>query len=59
MKRFIIGFIVGIGIMYWYLRNGEAVEMQARRWFEGSASRYRDDKQHEAAREILGGSEQH
>ena len=57
MKRFLIGFIIGIGLMYWYLQNGEMIEAEARRWFEGSASGYRDDKQHQAAKEVLEGSE--
>jgi len=59
MKRFAIGFIIGVGLMYWLLQNGEAVEAETRRWFQGSASRYRDDKQHQAAKELLGGSEHH
>jgi hypothetical protein len=59
MKRFLIGFIVGIGLMYWYLQNGEAVESGTRHWFQDSASKYRDDQQHRAAREALGESEKH
>lgn len=54
MKRFLIGFLVGIGLMYWYLYYGEAVQTEGRRWFEGSASRYRGDRQHDAASEALG-----
>ncbi len=57
MKRFVIGFIVGIGLMYWYLYHGGAVESGTTKWFEDSASRYRDDKAHKAAKEALGESE--
>ncbi|MBZ5652964.1 MAG: hypothetical protein LAO18_21050 [Acidobacteriia bacterium] len=57
MKRFVIGFILGIGIMYWCLNHGDALESTTRRWFQGTASNYRDDKQHKAARDALGESE--
>jgi hypothetical protein len=55
MKRFIVGFVVGVGLMYWYLHYGDALEANTRRWFEGAASNYRDDKQHDAAREVFDG----
>jgi hypothetical protein len=54
MKRFLIGFLVGLGLMYWYLHYGDAVQTETRRWFEGSASKYRGDKHHDAATEALG-----
>lgn len=54
MKRFLIGFVIGVGVMYWYLHNADLVERETRRWFEKSASQYRDDKQHKAASEVLG-----
>jgi hypothetical protein len=54
MKRFVIGFLVGMGLMYMYLHHGAAVQTEVRRWFEGSASKYRDDKVHGAARDALG-----
>lgn len=57
MKRFVIGFILGVGAMYWYLHNADIVATQGRHWFERSASEYRDDKQHKAAREVLGEGE--
>jgi hypothetical protein len=53
MKRFVIGFVVGVGVMYWYLHYGDAFQSNTRHWFEGAASNYRDDKQHDAAREVL------
>ena len=58
MKRFMVGFIIGVGLMYWYLNHGEAVQEFTRGWFEGAASKYRDDKAHSAARDALGESEQ-
>lgn len=57
MKRFLIGFVIGVGLMYWYLQNGTDVESQTRTWFQDSASKYRDDQQHRAAREALGEGE--
>jgi hypothetical protein len=57
MKRFVIGFLVGIGLMYLYLHHGDAVQTEVRRWFQGSASKYRGDAEHEAAREALGEGE--
>jgi hypothetical protein len=57
MKRFMIGFIVGVGLMYWYLNHGEALEAVTRGWFEDAASNYRHDTQHKAARDVLGEGE--
>ncbi len=54
MKRFAIGFLVGIGLMHLYLTHGDAVQTEVNRWFQGSASKYRGDAEHEAAREALG-----
>ncbi len=57
MKRFVIGFIVGVGLMYYYLNYASTVETGAHDWFDSAASHYRDDSQHQAAREALGESE--
>jgi hypothetical protein len=57
MKRFVIGFAVGVGLMYYYLHYKQIVLMDGTSWFKGAASKYRDDKQHEAARDVLGESE--
>jgi hypothetical protein len=57
MKRFVIGFLVGVGLMYLYLYEGDTVQTEVGRWFQGSASRYRGDAEHKAAREALGESE--
>ena len=57
MKRFVIGFVVGVGLMYYYLHYNEVMRSGASSWFNGAASKYRDDKQHKAARDVLGESE--
>ncbi|HVO27530.1 MAG TPA: hypothetical protein VMW56_28285 [Candidatus Margulisiibacteriota bacterium] len=57
MKRFVIGFVIGVGLMYYYLHYGERVEAGAFSWFQGSASNYRGDAHHQAAREALGETE--
>lgn len=54
MKRFVIGFVIGVGLMYYYLHYGEIVASDTAGWFKSSASKYRDDKVHRAAREALG-----
>ena len=58
MKRFVIGFVIGVGVMYWYLHHSESLQADTWSWFNGAAKNYRDDKQHKAAREALGESEQ-
>ncbi len=57
MKRFVIGFVIGVGLMYWYLTHGESLQSLTEGWFRGAASNYRDDKQHKAAQDVLGESE--
>jgi hypothetical protein len=59
MKRFVIGFVIGVGLMYYYLHYGERAQSDAFSWFQGSASKYRGDAEHKAAREALGESEHH
>ncbi len=59
MKRFLIGFLTGVALMYYYLHQGDAIQAQIGRWFQGSASKYRGDSEHRAAREALGESEHH
>jgi hypothetical protein len=54
MKRFLIGFLVGLGLMHWYLQYADTMQSEARQWFERSGSNYRDDKMHRAANEALG-----
>jgi hypothetical protein len=54
MKRFVVGFLVGVGLMYWYLQRVETGTLDTSGWFEGAASNYRDDRQHRAADDLLG-----
>jgi hypothetical protein len=51
LKRFLIGFVLGIGAMYWYIHNSDDLVGGTSRWFERSASGYRDDKVHRAIEE--------
>jgi hypothetical protein len=53
-KRFAIGFALGFGLMYWYIYEADHTVSEASRMFERSASQYRNDQAHEAAREVLG-----
>jgi hypothetical protein len=46
-KRFMIGFVLGVGAMYWYIHNAEATFADANQWMQRSASQYRDDKIHD------------
>jgi hypothetical protein len=57
MKRFLIGFCVGLALVYWYLHRGEEMSTNVRTWFGSSATKYRGDRHHDAAREVLGESE--
>lgn len=59
MKRFVIGFLVGIGLMYLYLNKSDTVQTEVSRWFYGAASKYRGGTEDQAAREALGESEHH
>jgi hypothetical protein len=56
MKRFIIGFVAGVALMYWYLQRVETDRWNTSGWFDDAASNYRDDRQHRAADEVLGES---
>ena len=53
-KRFAIGFTLGFGLMYWYMYQSHETVQEASRMLEHSASQYRDDAAHRAAREALG-----
>jgi len=55
LKRFLLGFILGIGLMYYYLHYSEEVATDATHWAEKSASRYRGDKHRRLADEIIKG----
>jgi hypothetical protein len=54
MKKFVIGFAVGFGLMYWYLENQARLFGDAEKWMEKSASGYRHDRMHDAANAVLG-----
>ncbi len=47
-KRFVIGFILGVSLMYWYIHHSEQTIAGASRWMERSASEYRGDEDREA-----------
>jgi hypothetical protein len=51
LKRFIVGFVIGVGAMYWYIHHAEETFEDASHWMQRSASQYRDDKIHQAANE--------
>jgi len=47
-KRFLIGFLLGIGLMYWYIHRSEELLAGVGSWMETSASGYRGDSVHSA-----------
>jgi len=47
-KRFVMGFIVGIAAMYWYIHSGEGLIADMYSWINGSAAKYRGDSKHQA-----------
>jgi hypothetical protein len=53
MKKFAIGFAIGIGLMYWYLENSSQLFNRGEEWMNRSASGYRGDRVHDAARNVL------
>ena len=56
LKRFMIGFVVGIGAMYWYIHNAADTMADADQWMKRSASAYRDDRVHQAVEQETGGT---
>ncbi len=48
LKRFMIGFVLGIGAMYWYIHNADSTVASADQWMKNSAAAYRDDQVHRA-----------
>jgi len=54
LKRFVIGFVLGWGGMYWYIHHAEDTLESANRWLQRSASSYRDDRIHQAVDEQTG-----
>jgi hypothetical protein len=47
-KRFVIGFIIGVLVMYWYIHRSAQTVAGVSGWIERSASEYRGDRDHEA-----------
>lgn len=54
LKRFLIGFVLGIGAMYWYIHSSEDLLARTTKWFQHSASGYRDDEVHRAINREMG-----
>lgn len=54
LKRFMIGFVLGIGAMYWYIHNADNTMSDASQWMQRSASHYRDDKMHDTVGDVTG-----
>ncbi len=47
-KRFMIGFVLGISLMYYYIHHGESAMANLDAWMSGSAAKYRGDQKHQA-----------
>lgn len=54
VKRFLIGFTLGFAAMYYYIYELDSTIKDTSQLFEGKASQYRGDRQHDAARNALG-----
>jgi hypothetical protein len=54
VKRFTIGFLLGLGLMYWYIHESEDLFAQGSNWMQRSSSGYRGDQTHDAARSAQG-----
>ena len=53
VKRFMIGFVAGLGLMYYYLHYYNVVAGDAKQWGTKAASSYRGDKTKSLADELL------
>ena len=54
LKRFVIGFVIGVGAMYWYIHHADSTLAEADNWMQKSASNYRSDKMHQAVDDQTG-----
>lgn len=54
LKRFLVGFLIGIGAMYWWIHRSEETFANAQGWMERSASNYRGDRDHMAVQRETG-----
>ena len=55
-KRFMIGFVIGIGAMYWYIHQSDQMVTDADQWMQRSASQYRGDRDHQLVDQATGKS---
>jgi hypothetical protein len=53
-KRFMIGFVLGIGGMYWYIHNSSELVTDADQWIQRSSSQYRGDHDHQLIEQQTG-----
>jgi len=53
-KRFMIGFTLGFGLMYWWIYQSDGTVAEAERLMQRSASEYRGDAHRRMADEALG-----
>lgn len=54
LKRFAVGFVLGLGMMYWYIHYYESTFDDANQWMERSASHYRGDRDHQIVEQATG-----
>jgi len=52
-KRFMIGFVAGLALMYYYLHRMDETVEDATHWGTKAASSYRGDKHKSLADEVL------
>lgn len=57
LKRFLIGFVVGVGGMYYYIHHSDEALTDASQWMERSASHYRGDRDHELVNQATGSND--
>lgn len=51
-RKFVMGFLLGLGITYWYLHQAESTQKDTTAWFGGASSNYRGDSRRQAADSI-------
>jgi len=54
LKRFMIGFVIGVGACYWYIHYSESAMSDANQWMGRSASHYRGDRDHQLVEDATG-----
>jgi len=52
-KRFMLGFVLGVGLMYWYIHYSEEAVTNAEHWAGTSAAQYRGDAHKQAADQLF------